>query len=252
MKLRLKILSGFIILALMLTIAGIWSIYELKSIGTSVQDLLSDNYKNINASKMMIEALEREDSGILLLLLGNWSEGRRIISSADSLFALAFQIAENNITIPGEQLYIDSIRTKYQAYKELWERPIVDTQKQGNINWYFETVHSSFLAVKSSANNLMSLNDQFMFKTASGLQSKANRAIMPGIVAIVAALVFALIFNFFVNFYFVSPVIKITESVRKYLDRKVPFDVRIETRDEIYDLAESISNLCNLTKTQAM
>jgi len=121
MKLRLKILSGFLILALMLSIAGIWSIYELKTIGTSVQELLSDNYKSINAAKTMIEALEREDSGVLLLLLGDWPEGRRIISSADSLFEAAFKIAANNITVPGEQFYVDSIRTKYQAYKELWQ-----------------------------------------------------------------------------------------------------------------------------------
>jgi methyl-accepting chemotaxis protein len=236
----------------MLSIAGIWSIYELKSIGSSVQDLLSDNYKSINASKTMIEALEREDSGILLLLLGNWDDGRAIVASADSLFETAFKIAENNITIPGEQFYVDSIRTKYQIYKMLWERPIVDTQRQGNINWYFETVHKSFLAAKSSVKNLMSLNDQFMFKTASELQSKANRAIMPGIVAIISALVFTILFNFFVNYYFVSPVIKITESIKRFLERKAPFDVRVETRDEIYDLAESISNLCNITKSQAM
>jgi hypothetical protein len=248
MKLRLKILSGFLILALMLSIAGVWSIYELKSIGASVQDLLDDNYKSINATKTMIEALEREDSGVLLLLLGNWHEGRSIVSSADSLFESAFKIAANNITLPGEQLYIDSIRTKYQAYKRLWEKPIVDTQRQGNINWYFQTVHHSFLAVKSSVNKLMSLNDQFMFKTASDLQSKANRAIMPGIVAIIAALVFTFLFNFIVNYYFVSPVINITAGIKRFLDRKAPFNVRVETRDEIYDLAESISNLCNLTK----
>ena len=72
MRLRLKILSGFLILAFMLSIAGIWSIYELQSIGTSVQQLLEDNYKSIDASKIMLEALEREDSGILLLLSGKW------------------------------------------------------------------------------------------------------------------------------------------------------------------------------------
>lgn len=252
MKLRLKILSGFLILALMLSIAGVWSIYELKSIGISVQDLLNDNYKSIDASKKMIEALEREDSGILLLLSGHWHEGRTIISAADSLFESAFKTAANNITIPGEQLYVDSIRTNYQLYKKLWEKPIVDTQKQGNINWYFQTLHETFLTVKTSVNNLMSLNNKFMFKTASELQSKANRAIMPGIVAILAALVFTFLFNFFVNYYFVNPVIKITASIKRFLDRKTPFNVRVETRDEIYDLAESISNLCSLTKAQAM
>jgi hypothetical protein len=106
MSLRFKILSGFLILALMLAIAGIWSIYELNSIGTSVQELLDDNYRSIKAAEMMTEALERQDSGILLLLLGKWEEGRRILDSADNLFEKGYQIAENNLTIPGERDFV--------------------------------------------------------------------------------------------------------------------------------------------------
>lgn len=252
MRLRMKILSGFLILAIMLSIAGVWSIYELKTIGTTVQDLLNDNYRSINASKLMIEALEREDSGLLMLLLGNWEQGRKIIASADSLFQNAFAIAANNITIPGEQRYVDSIRTAYQNYKNLWMGPIINFQNQGDINWYSQSLHEPFLAVKKSVNHLATLNDQFMFRTASELQSKANRAIMPGIVAIIAALVFTFLFNFFVNYYFVSPVMKITEGVKKFLERKTPFDVTIETRDEIYDLAASISHLCEITKKESI
>ena len=78
MKIRTKILLGFLILAVMLAVAGAYSIYELTTIGTSVQKLLDDNYKSINAAKMMIEALEREDSGVLLLLSGKWKQGREI------------------------------------------------------------------------------------------------------------------------------------------------------------------------------
>ncbi len=57
--LRAKILSGFLILAMMLFVAGIWSIDELTRVGTSVQKLLVENCKSINAGNMIIEALER-------------------------------------------------------------------------------------------------------------------------------------------------------------------------------------------------
>lgn len=110
MKLRLKILFGFLILVVMLAAAAAWSIYELKSIGFSVNDLMEDNYKSIDASKTMIEALEREDSGVLLLILGKWEEGRNIIDDADKQFQKAFNIASNNLTIEGESDYIDKIK----------------------------------------------------------------------------------------------------------------------------------------------
>ena len=248
MRVRIKILTGFLILALMLSIAGVWSIYALKDMSTSVQDMLEDNYKSINASKIMIEALEREDSGVLLLLLGHWAEGRKIISSGDSLFAIGFKIAANNLKIPDEKSYVDAIEIKYQKYKKIWEGPIVDTQRQGDINWYFQSTHNSFIEVKSSINNLMSLNNQVMFQTATNMKNKAKRAIMPGVVAIISALVFSLLFNFFIEYYFISPIIVITKNIKRFLENKKPFRIEVETKDEIFDLSVSINKLCALVK----
>jgi methyl-accepting chemotaxis protein len=249
MGLRLKILSGFLTLSMMLFIAGIWSFYELRSVGTSVQKMLDENYKSINAAKMMLEALEREDSAILLLILGKWEEGRTIIASGDSLFQQGFQIANNNLTIPGEKAYLDSIETRYNRYKTLWERPIVGTEKEGDLNWYFQQIQSRFLDVKGSVNGLMDLNDHVMFQTASELRNKANRAVMPGIVTIISALVFTLIFNYFINYYMVSPIVKITDSLKKFNDNNSPFDVHIETRDEFSDLVSEINSLCGRVNT---
>ena len=147
MGLRIKILSGFLILAIMLCVAGVWSIYELRSIGSSVQDLLYDNYKSISAAETMIEALEREDSGVLLLLLGSWREGRSIIESADKTFQKALQIAEGNITIPGEKSIVAEIKLKYSTYKELWAKPIVGTKQEGNLDWYLYDIHKAFAEV---------------------------------------------------------------------------------------------------------
>ncbi len=111
MRLRAKILTGFLILAAMLLVAGAWSIYELRNISTSVQKLLDENYRSIDAAKSMLEALEREDSAILLLLLGKREEGREILQSADGSFEEAYLRVSRNVTIPGEQVYVDKIKT---------------------------------------------------------------------------------------------------------------------------------------------
>jgi HAMP domain-containing protein len=243
MKLRPKVLSGFFILALMLSAAGVWSIYEFGSISSSVKGILDDNYRSINAAKMMLEALEREDSGILLLVAGEWREGRKIVVSADSSFGEGFRIASNNITIPGERAYVAAIDSTYQTYKRIWERPIVETRKQGNLSWYFPTVHQAFLGVKSAVNGLMFLNDEVMFRTAMNMKQKANRAVMPGIVAILAALVFSLMFSYFMNFYVVSPIVRITNGIKGMIDEGTDFDIQPESKDEISDLAEAIRTL---------
>jgi hypothetical protein len=248
MRIRIKILLGFLILASMLAVAGAFSIYEFTSIGTSVQKLLDDNYRSITASKEMIEALEREDSGVLLLLSGKWKEGRSTITTADRNFELAFEIANNNLTIPGEKNYLDEIRNRYEGYRRLWDRPIVDTSFEGNLNWYFENAHGAFQKAKEAVQNLMALNDRTMYKTASNLKNRTHRAVMPGIVAILTALVFTFIFTFFVNLYIVNPILSITGSIKKFLQTNQPIKVNIETRDELYDLAASVTDLSRLVR----
>ncbi len=248
MGLRPKILLGFLILATMLLVAGGWSIYELSNIGISVQRLLDDNYKSIDAAKSMTEALEREDSAILLLLLGKRNEGREILRSADNSFEKAFETARNNVTISGEQRYVEDIRKNYDTYKKLWAQNIAGTAKEGDLNWYFSNVHSSFLNVKSAVKNLMDLNDKTMYKTASNLEGRAHRATMPGVIAIIAAFIFAIIFSFLVNLLVVSPIIRITSGIHDYLETGKSFNVKIETTDELSHLASSVESLIERSK----
>ena len=248
MGLRTKILSGFLILATMLLVAGTWSIYELSNIGISVQRLLDENYKSIDAAKSMTEALEREDSAILLLLLGKREDGREILRSADELFEKAFETARNNLTIPGEQEYVDAIRNHYDKYKKLWNQNIAGTVREGDLNWYFREVHSSFLNVKQAVKKLMDLNDRTMYSTASNLEARAHRATMPGIIAIISAFIFAIIFSFLINILVVSPIIQITEGIQEYLESGKSFKAKIETKDELSNLASSVNSLIERSK----
>jgi HAMP domain-containing protein len=245
MSLRFKILSGFLVLALMLAIAGIWSIYQLSSIGTSVQNLLDENYRSIRAAELMVEALERNDSGILLLLLGKWEEGKKIVNSADDLFQKNYRIAESNVTVPGEEDIVRKIREQYQTYKNSSGKPIVGTDKQGNLDWYFRTLHAEFLNLKSAVNELKQINEETLYRTASDLKNRANRAVTPGIVAVISALAFTLIFTYFVNLYMVSPIKRMVHGIEEFLKRHREFTVTVETNDEISRLSEAIRSLCS-------
>jgi methyl-accepting chemotaxis protein len=243
MKLRMKIMSGFLILVIMLAVAGFFSIYELLSISSSVQSLLDENYKSIVAVKKMIEALEREDSGLLLFLSGERIEGRQMIEKADTVFLSALQTAKNSCTLLNEQNIVEDIGLKYETYKDLWADSIAGGHGNYDRNWYFEHSHAAFQAVKTSADNLMALNETTIYQTASNLKNRMHRIIMPGIIAIVSALVFALLFNYFINRYFVNPIISITNEVQKILRTGNPSSIEIETDDELKKLASAINDL---------
>lgn len=244
MGIRIKILSGFLILVIMLALAGGWSIYEIRSMGGSVNRILEENYKSIHAAGTMTEALEREDSAMLLLLSGNETDARRIMTAADATFQEGFSIAENNITLPGEDKLVSKIEEDYRIYRSLWPKA-AEAQSSISPTWYFEKVHPAFLHLKSNIAELRSLNDEAMYTAASQLEAHAHRAVMPGIVAILSALVFTLIFNYFVHYYMVGPIIRITDGVQKSMETRAPFDVNIETNDELQRLVSALRNLVN-------
>lgn len=243
MGIRLKIFLGFGILASMLLLAGFISIHELTSIGKSVIKMLDDNYQSIEASNTMLEALEREDSGILLLLMGNWKEGRKHLLQSDSVFTDALSTAQNNITIEGEGDYIHQIKTSYSQYKQAWKMPIVGTNKEGNFEWYYSESHQQFIQVKRSIKSLMELNQKAMYNTSKALKDRSKRSVMPGIVAIITAVLFTLLFNYFIHHYFAEPIVQITKGVEDFNVYGKEFKVEIETEDELKRLAEAINNL---------
>jgi HAMP domain-containing protein len=242
-KLKFKIFFSFMLLVAMLAVAGTISIVEFIRLSSSVHDIVQNNYKSIEASKAMIESLEREDSAILLLLLGEFDEGRNILTVADSIFEVSFVVAKNNLTEENEAVYIKNISIEYQKFKEKWQYPIVDTGKEGNITWYKNEIRTSFLSAKKAVNELMSLNQDALYNEASILKDQSRRAVMPGIVSIIAALVFSLLLNFFISKYFVDPISDLADAVNNYTPSDNYLNISIKSDDEIKKLENAINNL---------
>jgi len=240
MGLRWKILAGFLILSLMLVLAGGWAIYHLNALGTTVQRMLDDNYRSIQAAESMLDALERQDSGILLLLLGDRENGRGILEDGDRAFSEHYARALGNATIPGEPSFLDQLKERYGRYKALWTEPVVGTRKEGDLDWYSKEVHAAFLDAKAAAGDLLQLNSRELYRTASQLKERARRAAMPGVVAMTAALVFSFLFSYLVNRFVVSPLIRAREGLDSFNRTGRPFEVEAESKDEIGRLIEEV------------
>jgi|AntRauTorckE6833_2_1112554.scaffolds.fasta_scaffold05312_2 methyl-accepting chemotaxis protein len=242
-SLRLKIFGSFLLLVLMLALAGGISIYQLKWFSSSVHGLIEDNYKTIKATKSMVEALEREDSGVLIFLLGEPEEGKQILKDADRKFQEAFTVAENNITEKNETEYIEDIRASYLKFKERWQFLDHPNQSKYDMAWYKNTIHSSFKDIKRAVEELMMLNQNSMYEESSALKEKARRAMMPGIVSVIAAIVFSLLLNFYISRNFVRPLAKLTEAVNYTYKEDQHLGSDIKTRGEIKKLEMAINKM---------
>ncbi len=243
MKLRMKILSGFVILALMLMIAGVWSMWELSKVGVSVKNILDENFESIESGKNMVSLLEDEEAGILMILQGQWDKGRSLILKSDKQFMEKLNYAFSNITVKEEREKLNVIKKKYERFKSLWERPFANKDMDEELKWFSTVVRKSFKDVKNAIVEFVAVNERSLYKTATNLETHAAAVIMPGIIAFVSALIFTFLFNYFVNYYFVSPIIRITKSVREFVRSGASYEVKIETNDEIKELSEAIENL---------
>lgn len=243
LKLKTKLLAGFMLLVSLLIVAGSVSILEFMKLSTSFTTILENNYKSIEASKTMLEALEREDSGILLLLLGEWEEGRKILHESDKVFMEAFTVAKKNITEANEDELIADIQRKYLHYKEKWARPIVDTFKEGNIDWYQSNAHQEFIQLKTSINQLMSINQESLYEKATLLKYNGHRAVMPSIISIIGAILFSLLLNFYLNQQFIFPLKKLIKAVKSLNQGDFQVQSSNKNKDEIFQLELEINQM---------
>lgn len=240
-KLKVKIFSSFMLLVLMLLIAGVMSIWELKNMNNLYSNVIDHNYLSIEHALKVTHALEREDSGILMLFLGNRDEGLSVIESADSTITLSMIEIKKNATEPGEDALIENIEKEYTIYSRLLDT--VTTNNVGNDQAVYENLHSQFTTTKKAVTNLMELNQSNMYSKANEMHNKLYQTMMPGIVSIVLAIIFALLLNFYISHYFVNPLNKIIAATRNYIPPATNLQVDIKSEDELKTLQSEINSL---------
>ncbi|KAB2871556.1 MAG: hypothetical protein F9K37_02940 [Bacteroidales bacterium] len=248
MGIRLKIITGFIILASLLVISGLISIYELTKLGNSVNTLINDNYRSIDYSKQMSLSLEQQKKAIIMAINGENEKAISLFNTSKQDFETNLRNAANNLTIPGEVNYVDSIALFFANYTPIAESFIKDPKH--NINVYLNDIQPQVWAIQNKVNELLTVNQQSLLQTATLLEKSPYRTILPGLIVVITSIIFSVIFNYMISYYMIKPVIRITKSINDFVKYKKPFEVTVETKDELNDLKESVKNLITTKNIQ--
>jgi methyl-accepting chemotaxis protein len=247
MGIRLKIVSGFVILASMLVISGSISIYELTKLGRSVNNLLRDNYRSIDYSKGMLNSLLDQEKAFLLALNGNIDSSKSLYAQSIAAFTTNLDLAAKNLTVTGEDQQVDSIKSLFLHYQTV-SSPFFD-KANCNSTYYLNSLYAPYIKVYRGVEELLTMNQSNLIEISTLLENSPYRAILPGLIVIITSIVFSIIFNYMINHYIVNPIIKLTRSINDYVKYKRPFEVTMETRDELYQLKDSVSNLIATSKS---
>ena len=99
MTLKKKLLVGYGVAFALMGLVVAWAVMNLVSLGKATDAILRENYRSILAAENMIDALERQDSGMLLIFLSEPEKGISQFRENEAIFLEWLARAKDNITI---------------------------------------------------------------------------------------------------------------------------------------------------------
>jgi NtrC-family two-component system sensor histidine kinase KinB len=242
--LRQKLSLGFGGLLLIILIIGIQSIINLTRLGSSIDVILRENYRSVIACQEMKEALERMDSGILFIFLGEEKEGTEFISNNEAVFEKALQLELMNITLPGEGEKAHKLKDLFEQYKEtLHETQGPETSMGQKRDVYFKTLFPLFLQIKQTADGILQMNQKNMSDANNQARSNAAAAKRQMYVLLLAGMIVAVGFVLFTGRWILRPVNRLIRSAEEIKQGNLELVIQSDSRDEIGQLSKTFNEM---------
>jgi signal transduction histidine kinase len=124
-------------------------------LGGAAEAILSENVQSIEAADAMADALERQDSGTLLLVLGD-AGGARLVDRNAARFEAAFAQASANVTLAAEPALLSAIARTQADYAQALGALRADLP--GAAERYRERVYPAFLVAREAVRALAEAN----------------------------------------------------------------------------------------------
>ncbi len=248
MTLKKKILIGYGVAFALMGLVVVWAVSNLISLGKATDAILSENYRSILAAENMVDALERQDSGMLLMFLGDADKGIAQFRENEAVFLEWLARAKDNITIQGEAQLARSIEADYAIYRRQFSE-LTDSRETAKAalrpTYYQETVYPLFAKVREACIGLRNLNEETMYAASLRAGKVATRAIWSTLLVAASALIVALMFSLFLAERIVRPIRRFMEASRKISSGDYAVQVPVETGDELGRLAEEFNQMAH-------
>jgi NtrC-family two-component system sensor histidine kinase KinB len=245
LSLRYRILAGYALILLLLLFILLFSLFNLQRLGRASASILQENYRSIIAAEHMIGAIERQDSALLLILVGYPEEGRAQFTSNLPVFMQWLGREKDNITIEGEAQLAQAIETGYLRYVEA-SQPLLVPEPPGRQKaglYYHQEVLPIFLEVRRACDRLTELNQATMYESSERARIVAGRATTSLLATGSATILLGLVFSVFLSNLIVRPLARVIEGIHSI--EKGDFGVQVDSGsgDELGRLAAAFNSM---------
>ncbi len=243
--LRPKLALGFGGLLLLLLVVGLQSLSQIGRLGGSIDVILRENYRSVVAAQDMKEALERIDSGALFALAGETDRGRRLAAEHLPRFAEALAIERGNITLPGEGALAERLARLFAEYRAALPRVLADRPVEERRAVYFGTLLPLFQDIKSTATEILRLNQANMLEANTRARDLAAAARRRMVLLLAVGTLLAAGFVVFLSRAILRPLGLLTRSAREIERGNLDLVVPVGSRDELGQLAAAFNAMAS-------
>ncbi|MGE0820918.1 MAG: ATP-binding protein [Candidatus Binatia bacterium] len=241
MTFRSKLLLVQAPLGLGLALVGILAVLATSSLGAYSQLILQDNYRSVLAAQRMKDAIERLDDVVQLSLLGKGEDGLQQAALQRQRFENELQVAEGNVTEPGEREALGRLRALWQQYQEAFAQFGTGTETSALQASYLATLRPVFLSVKDAAEEILVINQDAMVQKSERARRAAQRLNTLMVAAALGAFLVGLVASTSLTQRLLRPLSVLTQAVHRL--EQGDFDARVSLpgNDEIAQLAANFN-----------
>ena len=248
--LRTRILLGYgaslFIVAIILALA----VVLLLRLGRASDAILQENYVSTLAAENMINDIERQDSGVLLVLLNFKELGFKELQDGEVSFLQWLGRAKDNITVPGEKEVLEAIEKNYTHYlQEVSQlRLIKETDQERAVTLYHDQVLPRFRTIRDTCVKLRSLNHEAMYAASKEARQLAGQAVLFISLIGAAAIIIGVSFSLFLSRLISRPVTELKNAVLHLAQGDYAVQVPVRGAGELTLLAEAFNVMAEKLK----
>lgn len=241
-----KITLVYLTLVITIGIVGICSVMNLYNLKNSIDGLMTDNYKSINASNNMAEALEKQDLVIISSIYANNQKAIDEFYKESDEFFKWYNIEANNITENGERDLVNQLGKQYLEYVKRFSQLQITRSnydlKQA-IDYYNKEVIQATTDIRKTLNDLIKLNESSMLVSKDRVTSYAEDSMY----IVLALSVFAVISGFVFSRYYINKTLKpislLTNTIKRVKEGDLNQEAPVISQDEIGIMAQEFNKM---------
>ncbi len=242
---RTKVKLAFLILGLVLSVAGATSYIELTRLTKSVEEVIDNGAKSVSLSKGVLDIIQKYNFKIM-----KFTDTK---DSSNVTFTLDDTKLIDSLLYNARLLYPESV--KFNDVMESRNRYFFAIESinhnKATLKLHSEQFADYFAEYSSFSNYVkeyMILSQQHVVKETSKLRGEIYRSSMQSVMALSVSVVILLVFYFMISIFYIRPISSMTKSLSKYIQSGTTFDVKVEGNDEPKRLKELILHLIRQIK----